>query len=233
MSRAECIPVRTILIAVAVLIAPTTSSYATSITYNFAVRIDSKLGADPDLTLQSVQPGDVLHGTLTIDTSLPDLDGSPNVGQYLAISPSALSLTMGPYGAFPQETFSTADFQVRIAENGSGFFGNEELFIENTTPFVANATPISLFEIRLDSDSLSFLNGTGFPASVNLGLLNGNSRFEFTADAVTTFPGEALLGTITQFEVATDAVPEPASVVLFGSGLLALATRRRRRDVSI
>jgi len=58
----------------------TTTSYATTITYNFAARIDVAMAPTPDFTLESVQTGDVLHGTMTIDTSLPDLNPRPTSG---------------------------------------------------------------------------------------------------------------------------------------------------------
>jgi hypothetical protein len=168
---------------------------------------------------------------MTINTSLPDLNASPDIGQYVATSvPSVLSLTIGPFNAFPQETYSTSSFSVRIAENGSGFFGTDELLILNDGPFLASGNQVDTFEIRLDSDSPLFLSGTGFPTAVDLGLLNTHSIFEFAGhDATHLDEGFAFSGSITEFEVATAAVPEPGSTVLMGSGLLGLAALRRRR----
>src|SRR5262245_27368348 len=99
-------PIRTLCIVAAVLAGAATPGFASTITYNFAVRVGVAVAELEDFTLQSVQPGDVLHGTLTIDTSLPDTNASPNVGQYIATgTPSAMSLTIGPYNPWPQETY--------------------------------------------------------------------------------------------------------------------------------
>src|SRR5690348_14972536 len=124
-------PVRTLFVVAAMLGLAATPSFASTITYNFSVRIGLAVTEElQDFTLDSVQTGDVLHGTLTVDTSLPDINASPDVGQYVATSaPSRLSLTVGPYGMFQQETFTTSGFDVRIAENGQGFFGNEEFSV--------------------------------------------------------------------------------------------------------
>jgi len=206
-----------------------TTSHASTITYNFSARIDLAT-AFTDLTLESVHTGDVLHGTMTVDTSLPDTNASADVGQYTATSaPAVLTLTIGPYGQFPQEIYSTSSFLTRIAENGSGLFSNEELLVLLDTPFQAFGNLVDTFEVRLDSDSLSFLNGTGFPAAVDLGLLNGHSIFEFGGhNATQTFEGFEFFGSITEFRVATDTVPEPASGVFVAGGLVTLLVRRRQ-----
>jgi hypothetical protein len=69
--------------------------------------------------------GDVLHGTITLDTSLPDSNASPDIGQHNATSgPSAMTVTIGPNGPFPQETYSTSSLSVRIAENGGAGFSD-------------------------------------------------------------------------------------------------------------
>jgi hypothetical protein len=222
---------RSTLVMLAALVAgATTPGYASTITYDFSVRIGLAVANLQDFTLGSVQPGDVLHGTITLDTALPDTNGSPDVGQYNAtMGPSTMSLTVGPYNPFPQETYSTSSFDFRTAENGRGFFGNEEVFILSD-PFMANGNVVETLEIRLDSDSLAFLTGTGFPSAVDLGLLNGHSTFEFIGhDAMRPFDGFEFFGTITDFHVATDAdvVPEPGSLVLLVSGLLAFAGRQR------
>jgi hypothetical protein len=225
--RSEIIGVRTLLIVVAML-AAATPSFASTVTYDFATRIGASSVLVQDLTLQRVRPGDFLRGTITIDRSIPDQNGSADVGAYFATSaPSVMSLTIGPYGAFPQETFSTSVFIVRIAENGSGFFGTDEISILNSGPFLAHKSQVDNFEIRLDSDSPSFLSGTGFPTAVDLGLLNAKSTFEFSGFNVGD--GFQLFGSITEFKVATASVPEPGAWVLMGSGLLTLAALQHRR----
>jgi hypothetical protein len=212
-----------------------TPSYAGTITYDFATRIVSAVHFVQDPTLQRVQVGDVLHGTITIDSTLPDLNPSPDVGAYVATAvPSLVSVTVGPYGPYPQESFPTSSFLVRIAENGSGFFGTDELLILNDGPFFANGDEVTQFEIRLDSDSPSFLSGTGFPTAVDLGLLNANSTFEFFG-----FGGGdpfEFYGSITEFEVATASIPEPSTwvMMLFGFAGLGLAGYRSiRRSLSV
>jgi hypothetical protein len=236
--RFRIIDVRKLFLAIAILAAVATPSFAATITYNFAANVVAPVDEVPDNTLVDVQflHGAVLHGAITIDTSLPDLDASPDIGLYSATSmPSVLSVTIGPFTrgvvTDPPETYSTSGFSIRIAENGNGFFGNEEFLILNEGPFSANGFQIDQFEIRLDSDSLSFLSGTGFPTTVDLGLLNDHSTFEFFGHDL-SFPDEAFefFGSFTEFAVAS-SLPEPGSLVLVSSGLLALATIRCRRQV--
>jgi hypothetical protein len=71
------IDLRKLLVAAAFLAAATSPTFATTLTYDFSARIGLAVVQVPDLTLQSVQPGDILRGTLTVDTSLPDNNASP------------------------------------------------------------------------------------------------------------------------------------------------------------
>jgi hypothetical protein len=78
--RSEIIDVRKLFFFIALLAAATTPSYATTITYNFAARIDVAVAPTPDFTLESVQTGDVLHGTMTINTRCPHSTPRPTLG---------------------------------------------------------------------------------------------------------------------------------------------------------
>ena len=88
--RSKIIDVRKLFFLVAMLAAATTPSYAATITYNFAARIDVAVALDARFYPRVRQARAVLHGTMTVNTSLPDHNASPDIGQYVATSaPSA------------------------------------------------------------------------------------------------------------------------------------------------
>jgi hypothetical protein len=224
--------IRVLLLICVVLASTATSSFATVITYDYSAEITLVEKIATTELLGAVQFGDVFHGTITVDTSIPNTSVSPDDGNYAATSlPSILSVTIGPYVVnpvitVPPTTFPTSDFGVVVRENGTGFFGAEELTFLNLSPFLSNGLNVEDFEVRLDSNDLSFLNGTGLPMAIDFGLVTG-SKFDFIGTEPEHGGAFNFEGSIISFGVASSGVPEPGTIILLGSGLAALVACRR------
>ncbi len=133
-----------------------------------------------------------------------------------------------------------------IANFDSAFDAGATMVVNFTNP-VRDAS-ISFGDFAGDDDgsvvltAWSGLNGTGtnlgtvsIPYPASLTLANGNSAIRtltapfFGIQSFTILSGGPFPGTMFFDNVAATAVPEPASMILIGTGLAGLAARRRSR----
>ena len=210
--------VRSFVLLTAIALVPSTAQ-AAPMTFSFSVRVTELVGSASTL-LPTLAVGDTITGEFTFDSSTPDaVPANPLFGSYVSTPPTVL-----PFSTFVDvegERFSwsgsrvavtnTPAFDVYIIENAgvpslplgltsASFIGQ----LNGGNPFTSDALPLTPPDPTLANTA---------PFSLWLGPNTGPDRIR---------------GVVTEITAGVAQAPEPATLVLFGSGLFALARRRRR-----
>lgn len=128
-----------------------------------------------------------------------------------------------PFDPLLPSSLSFFDYAAPVLPDFSGYFSYDNLFYPDGSPVVCTDFPF--VGTLLDNYGVAFTIDGGYTAD-----LWGNG--DFNGPGTTTYgfiltQGDALL--IDQFAGVNMAVPEPASLALFGIGLLGMVLASRRR----
>jgi PEP-CTERM motif len=137
---------------------------------------------------------------------------------------------------FPGDTMSTVDFSITQDENGIGVGGARNV----TDTFLStNQYGYNIDLISFDTGGVPLTAGTYWLNLYNATVPSGdpvywdeNSGAGCMSNGCPSLASESALGTIPSeaFTVTTSgATPEPSSIMLFGSGILGLASLLRRK----
>lgn len=175
----------------------------------------------------------------------PDLRITPAAQTISLGTPVQVALTISGLGDFVAPSLSTFDLNVEFDPTILGFnsvtFGDPVLGDQLDLlglGSLSSATPgsgtVNLFELSFDSpDALDSLQSGAFTLATLTfdSLLAGTSPLAMTFVILGDAGGDAL--TVDLFngsvEVREAAVPEPATILLLGAGLVSVAWLRRRR----
>lgn len=213
--RIVCL-VQRIVIITALLALPSAAS-ASSFTFNFAIDVTSVTGVAAT-AFSGLAAGDVITGQYTFNDATPDTNASPLFGRFDFVTPGSAATsitvkgkTIGWTGS-RIETFNGGVDFYRILNFGTflddpvfgaaSFFGQMNGLASLLASTAQPTTPpdVSAFTSNLFSMFVETQEGDG--------------NIDGTFRSLSTQP--------------VTAVPEPASMLLVGSGLTALVVRRRR-----
>jgi hypothetical protein len=186
-----------------------------------------------------------LQNPLVIIVGVYDGNGTPSVSFSGCATPSACPLApIGTYGITGNSgvSFTSGDAYDTIGFSQGGHGSNSQGFTNWSTADTLNGfaapTSFSLYAFALPTNLASgvpiFIDESGAAAGsfiIGLSCNNGTGTNTTTSGGVTTPGGCSTNGNVgaTPFTNAGLIVPEPTTMLLFGTGLVALGAKLRRR----
>jgi hypothetical protein len=199
---------------------------AESFVLKFDVTVTFTLGPVQEIFGAPISVGDVMHGRMTYDPSLPDLNTIPGFGIFDGTG-QTMRLDHGTGLTLPIETYQSFDNAQCLSGVCDGFLGLATR---------SNFAGFDLVQAVVSLETSASRKGDSLPSIAELvaAYQTGGFRLDaFLPNPPSDDLTHAVAGTVRLVEV--QPVPEPGTLILIGVGASGLVIRRlnRRRAVSM